>query len=179
MKRVNYIWKGFEFKPQGCLLEQFVDLSTAMGVAYERSCDFYKDFHTHDRLMLVFPRASCIMEVRTRAPQTRLQVDQASVLLVPARLDHDDEGISSIYDTLALYPSEELVRKTVLANGYSKKMEADLRMKCHKLALPQIADSASASVATLLRHFRKETKTTPGKVVEMIESYCGRLQNRG
>ncbi len=57
-------WKGFEIPPQGCLLEQVIDLSLETGIAYERSCRFYKDFHVHDRLMLAFPRGACVMEVR-------------------------------------------------------------------------------------------------------------------
>ena len=51
MKIVKYIqWKGFEIAPEGCLLDQVIDLSTEMGIAYERSCGFYKDYHVHERL---------------------------------------------------------------------------------------------------------------------------------
>ncbi|PYN71282.1 MAG: hypothetical protein DMD90_00135, partial [Candidatus Rokuibacteriota bacterium] len=38
-----------------------------MGIAYERSVGFYKDAHTHDRPMLVMPRGSCVVKVRTGA----------------------------------------------------------------------------------------------------------------
>src|SRR5437016_5328100 len=38
-----------------------------MGIAYERSVGFYKDAHAHDRPMLVMPRGSCVVKVRTGA----------------------------------------------------------------------------------------------------------------
>ena len=40
-------WRGFESAPHGHLLDQIVDLSGPMGIAYERSVGFYKDVHTH------------------------------------------------------------------------------------------------------------------------------------
>ncbi len=101
--------KGFEFKPTGCLLNQVIDFTMPMGIAYERSCEFYKDFHIHDRLMLVFPRGACVMEVRTKNPKQTFKIDNESFLIVPKNLIHDDEGKSSIYDTLALYPNKDQV----------------------------------------------------------------------
>src|ERR1035437_3406576 len=91
-------WKGFEKSPEGCLLEQTIDLDGEMGFAYERCCEYYKDFHTHDRLMFIFPRGSSSMEVRTKAPAATYKVDAFSVLLVPQDLVHDDEGTAAIYD---------------------------------------------------------------------------------
>jgi AraC-like DNA-binding protein len=98
--------RGFDFKPLGCLLNQVIDFATQMGLAYERSCEFYKDFHTHDRLMLVFPRGACVMEVRTKNPKQTFKIDSDTFLIVPKDLIHDDEGKSAIYDTLALYPDK-------------------------------------------------------------------------
>src|ERR1044071_7477450 len=110
-------WKGFELSPQGCLLEQVVDLSGETGFAYERSCQFYKDFHVHDRLMLIFPRGSSAMEVRTRRPARTYTVDSETILIVPKGLEHDDEGASSIYDTMALYPSDSLLSRAAKKIG--------------------------------------------------------------
>ena len=104
-------WKGFDISPEGCLLEQRIDLSGEMGFAYERCCQYYKSFHTHDRLMLIFSRGSSVMEVKTRAPQQALRAHADNVLLVPQGLEHDDEGMSAIYDTMALYPSDALLAK--------------------------------------------------------------------
>lgn len=103
------MWKGFEFEVQGSLLEQVVDLSSSMGMAYERCIDFYKDFHTHDRLMFVFPRGSCLMDIRTKNPSAEYQLDSKSFFILPKHLSHDDEGKSAIYDTLALYPTWGLI----------------------------------------------------------------------
>ncbi len=113
-------WKGFECSPQGCLLEQVIDLNGDMGFAYERCCEYYKDFHVHDRLMLIFPRGTSSMEVRTAKPRELHRVDSASVLLVPKGLDHDDEGTAAIYDTIALYPTGKLL------NTIAKKLEIPL-----------------------------------------------------
>jgi AraC-like DNA-binding protein len=101
--------KGFNFRPAGSLLNQVIDFSLPMGIAYERSCEFYKDFHIHDRLMLVFPRGACIMEVRTKNPKQSFRIDSESFLIVPEDLPHDDESKSSVYDTLALYPDKRLI----------------------------------------------------------------------
>lgn len=113
-------WKGFENSPDGCLLEQVIDLSPKMGFAYERSCQFYKDFHTHDRLMLVCPRGASAMEVRTVGLKETFKVDSESILIVPKGVAHDDEGVSCIYDTMALYPKDELIFETALKLGLKK-----------------------------------------------------------
>jgi len=99
-------WEGFELSPEGCLLEQVIDLNGEIGFAYERSCQYYKDFHIHDRVMFVFPRGAGSMEVHTASPKKTLAVDSQSVLIVPKGLRHDDEGTSAIYDTMALYPTQ-------------------------------------------------------------------------
>jgi hypothetical protein len=53
-------WAGFELGPDGFVLEQVIDLNGEIGFAYERSCQYYKDFHTHSRTMLVFPRGAMV-----------------------------------------------------------------------------------------------------------------------
>jgi AraC-like DNA-binding protein len=95
-----------------------------MGFAYERCVDFFKDFHVHDRLMLVFPRGASSMEVRTRAPRKRFSVDSRTFLIVPRGLEHDDESTSAIYDTFALYPDDALLKEVAGDLGVSA---ADLR----------------------------------------------------
>jgi AraC-like DNA-binding protein len=110
-------WQGFELAPEGHLLDQFIDLEGPMGIAYERSVEFYKDFHTHDRLMFVFPRGSSSMDVRTRGPRGEHSVDSSSILTIPEGLVHDDEGTSAIYDTMALYPSVDLLRRVSKEEG--------------------------------------------------------------
>lgn len=127
--------KGFDFKPLGGLLEQVVDFTRPMGFAYERSCEFYKDFHTHDSLMLVFPRGACVMEVRTMDPKRTFKIDSDTFLTVPKNLIHDDEGKSSIYDTMALYPSEKQIQAAAKVVGASAKQLKDFFEICKKLDL--------------------------------------------
>lgn len=129
----KYHWKGFEFIPSGCLLEQVVDLSEEMGFAYERSTRFFKDFHNHDRLMLIFPRGSSVMEVRTKNPNQTHTVDYETVLFVPKELEHDDEGISSIYDTKAFYPSDKLLDDTIKKFNLTENHVLRLQNECIKI----------------------------------------------
>jgi len=116
-KAKHSIWKGFGFEPQGVLLNQFIDISSEMGIAYERSHSYYKDFHTHDRHILVFPRASCVMEVRTKPNGENFRIHSADCLIVPMHIEHDDEGISPIYDTMALLPSTEFISQVAKKKG--------------------------------------------------------------
>ncbi|MBY0384062.1 hypothetical protein K2X05_02795 [bacterium] len=129
----KYQWQGFESIPSGCLLEQIVDLSNEMGFAYERSTKFFKDFHTHDRLMLILPRGTSVMEVRTKNPIHKHIVDYETVLYVPKGLEHDDEGISSIYDTTAYYPSEKLLQDATEKLHLTDAHVAKLKTECIKI----------------------------------------------
>jgi AraC-like DNA-binding protein len=132
MKAVAYPhWKGFELKPQGCLLEQFIDLSGQMGMAYERCVEFYKDFHAHDRLMLVFPRGASSMKIRTS--DESFSINSRCFLVVPQNLKHDDEGTSAIYDTFALYPDSLLLREMCEDLEIPVKKLEELSSKCQRL----------------------------------------------
>lgn len=102
-------WRGFELAPEGHLLDQLVDLSRPMGIAYERGVSFYKGVHAHDRPMIVLPRGSCVVKVRTGSSRAAYAIDNSSLLIVPNGLNHDDEGLTSIFDTVALYPSASLL----------------------------------------------------------------------
>jgi AraC-like DNA-binding protein len=128
-----FSWKGFEFIPSGCLLEQVVDLSGDMGFAYERSTKYYKDFHTHDRLMLIFPRGTSSMDVRTKNPHQTFTVNYKNVLYVPKGLVHDDEGTSSIYDTMAFYPSPELIESAAKKVGITTEDIKKLTTECNSV----------------------------------------------
>lgn len=141
----KYTWQGFEFIPTGCLLEQTIDLSESMGFAYERSTKYYKDFHTHDRLMLIFPRGSTAMEVRTQNPRQQFVVDYNSVLFVPKELEHDDESVSAIYDTMAFYPSDQLLEqayeKLKMSTEQIKKIRSDCFLVKRTEMMNQIAQA--------------------------------------
>lgn len=126
-------WKGFEVAPRGQLLRQVVDLDAPMGIAYERSIGFHKDFHTHDRHMLVAPRGACRMEVRTERLRETFVVDARSVLVVPKDVVHDDTAVSVVYDTLALYPSDTRIEEMGSENGFTSGELERLGKACVKL----------------------------------------------
>lgn len=116
-KPKHSVWKGFGIEPEGVLLNQFIDLSGEMGIAYERSHSYYKDFHTHDRHILVFPRASCAMEVLTKPENELFRVSTRDCLIVPSHIEHDDKGVSPIYDTMALLPSNAFINLLMQKKG--------------------------------------------------------------
>ncbi|MGH7393137.1 MAG: helix-turn-helix domain-containing protein [Candidatus Rokuibacteriota bacterium] len=121
-------WKGFERAPEGHLLDQVIDLSGPMGLAYERSVGFRKDFHAHDRPMIVLPRGSCVMRVRTAAgnrTETHT-IGGAVAFIVPSGVEHEDESLSSIFDTLALFPSPSLVTAVADDEGMPRAAVARL-----------------------------------------------------
>lgn len=119
---------GFEKPPTGRLLEQVIDFSKPMGLAYERSIGFEKGLHVHDRHMIVCPRSSCRMDVFDTA-QRRYEIDARSVLWVPKGLRHSDRGESAIYDTLALFPSDEYVAAMLMENGLDRRDGEELKRR--------------------------------------------------
>ena len=126
-------WRGFELAPEGHLLDQLVDLSGPMGIAYERGVAFYKDFHTHDRPMIVLPRGSCVLKVRTVRPRAVYDIDNSSLLIVPNGLRHEDEGLTSIFDTVAFYPSASLLDQVAKDEGIATSEVRRFFSRCQKL----------------------------------------------
>lgn len=118
MKHAFPQWKGFDRAPEGHLLDQLIDLSGPMGIAYERSVGFYKDFHEHDRAMILLPRGSCVLKVTIAGVRKEThRIDSASAWIVPSRVEHEDEAVTSIFDTLALYPSPSLLSVVAADEG--------------------------------------------------------------
>jgi AraC-like DNA-binding protein len=89
-----------------------------MGVAYERSIDFAKPAHVHDRHMIVCPRGSCRMSVGVAA--TRYNLDATRVLWVPRSVVHDNQSVSAVYDTFALYPSDSTMAAAMRESRLSR-----------------------------------------------------------
>ena len=128
-------WKGFERAPEGHLLDQVIDLSGPMGLAYERSVGFHKDFHAHDRPMILLPRGSCVIRVRT-AMGNRTEthtIGSAVAFIVPSRVEHEDESVSSIFDTLALFPSPSLITTVAEDEGITRVAVAQLMGRAQAL----------------------------------------------
>ena len=126
-------WKGFEVAPEGHLLDQLVDLSGPMGIVHERSVSFHKDFHRHDRAMIVVPRGSCVMRVKTAGARGVHDVDHASVLIVPQGLEHDDEGLTAIFETLVLFPSAPLLDRVAEDEGIAVSQVRRFFGRCRTL----------------------------------------------
>ncbi|MGZ3783860.1 MAG: hypothetical protein ACXWR0_04960 [Bdellovibrio sp.] len=49
---------GFEYYPEGKLLNQKIDFDGPVGIAYERCIGYAKNKHSHDRITVTFPRGS-------------------------------------------------------------------------------------------------------------------------
>lgn len=105
---------GFEIHPKGKLLSQFIDFESDGGVAYERCIGYNKDFHVHDRINLTFPRASSLISFKIPDGQRKLTefiVDDRSFLWMPPQVEHSQDTKSTVYDNLAIFPTETLVKK--------------------------------------------------------------------
>jgi len=114
-------WRGFERAPEGHLLDQVIDLSRPMGIAYERSVGFHKNFHSHDRPMIILPRDACVIRVRTAGQRMETHVIGSTMaLIVPSRVEHEDQAFSSIFDALALFPSLSLVATVANDEGIAR-----------------------------------------------------------
>lgn len=89
-----------------------------MGIAYERSIDFAKPAHVHDRHMLVCPRGGCRMSVGMAS--TRYNLDATRALWVPRSVVHDNQSVSAVYDTFALYPSDSTMAAAIHESRLSR-----------------------------------------------------------
>ncbi len=106
-----------ERAPLGVLLQQVTDLEGDIGIAYERSCDFLKERHAHDRPQLTFPRGATELEVQvfTRKAQTTHRLNSSQFLLLPVGVEHVAASRSAIYDVFTLYPRAQLLNRTCAA----------------------------------------------------------------
>ena len=105
-----------------------------MGVAHERSVGFYKDFHRHDRPMIVLPRGACVVRVKTASPRAVYDVDHASLLIVPSGLEHEDDGLTTIFETLALFPSVALLDRVAADERIGPEQVRKVFGRCQKLS---------------------------------------------
>jgi AraC-like DNA-binding protein len=116
---------GFEYLPEGQLLAQFVDFRHSVAAAYERCVGYTKDFHTHDRVNLTFPRSSSIIKFGTRKPVGTFLVDETKFLWMPENVIHRQDTVSTIYDNLAIFPSPEALKEATrsFAEKYGKSIQ--------------------------------------------------------
>lgn len=126
-------WRGFERAPRGFLLEQLVDIRGNMGIAYERVVDFYKDFHSHDRLSLVCPRGACVMEIKPGGRSAGIVLDSGALLVLPSGHPHNIRARSSVFDTIALYPARSLLERAAREDHISAQSLARFMGSVRKL----------------------------------------------
>jgi AraC-like DNA-binding protein len=154
-------WKGFERAPEGHLLDQVIDLSGPMGIAYERSIGFHKDFHAHDRPMIILPRGSCKVTVRTVGDRTETHtIGSAVAFIVPSRVQHEDEAVSSIFDALALYPTLSLITAVADDEGIPEAAVAKLLSRPRELPRSRWLDQLTQEYVLARIVSRRESAKT-------------------
>jgi AraC-like DNA-binding protein len=150
---------GFELAPQGKLLSQFVDFNHSVGAAYERCVAYFKDFHTHDRINLAFPRGSSLIEFKTKYPNAAFKVDENSFLWMPPDVVHSQNTLSTVYDNMALFPSLDAIESA------AKALEKRYRLKC-PLPTGTIKKQRSALLNELLdRYFIERILENNGAIL--------------
>ncbi len=105
---------GFESLPDGQLLSQFVDFDHGIGIGYERCIGYTKDYHSHDRLNLTFPRQASVITFLTKGPAKKFVVDDTKFLWMPEDVVHRQETNSVVYDNLAIFPDKPSAARAVM-----------------------------------------------------------------
>jgi len=99
--------RGFEFFPEGKLLTQKVDFDGPVGIAYERCIGYTKLEHSHDRITITFPRGSSRSFIKVFPEAKTFQLNSGVVHLMFKDHLHEQGSVSSIYDTFALFVTQE------------------------------------------------------------------------
>lgn len=133
---------GFEYYPEGKLLQQIVDFDGPVGIAYERCIGYTKPEHTHDRLTLTFPRGASRSFMKMLPENELFQLDRSWAHIMPIRQLHEQGSVSTVYDTFALFFTEKAIH-TVLENIAAKKSEVqNFLHKFHQVKRGKLLDEA-------------------------------------
>jgi AraC-like DNA-binding protein len=98
---------GFENYPEGKLLSQKVDFDGPIGIAYERCIGYTKSKHTHDRMTITFPRGSSRSFIKVFPESKSFNLTEDLVHVMAKGHEHAQGSVSSIYDTFALFVTNE------------------------------------------------------------------------
>ncbi len=139
----------------GVLLDIVVDQTGDMGVAYERSCDFLKERHSHDRWQVTFARPGCVLKVRAFDPAKSYRLNARNASILAPGVEHEAEGVSSIYDTFTLYPSVKLLNRIAKNLGVSTKQLGSGALITRSSWLNELADRY------FLRRILEKAATSP------------------
>lgn len=107
----------------GRTLELATNLHCDIAAARERCVDCFKDTHTHERFLFVFPRGASSMECGFVGTTPAIQYDATHFLLIPPHVPHSDRGLTKIYDAVALMPSDGQLRCILSEIDFKGKIE--------------------------------------------------------
>jgi AraC-like DNA-binding protein len=112
--------------------------------------------------MILLPRGSCVVRVRTAAG-ARMEthtIRSTAAFIVPRRVEHEDESLSSIFDTLALFPSPSFVDVVADDEGIPRAAVAKLLGRARTLPRgPWLEQLAQEYVFSRVVSRRESAKT--------------------
>ncbi|MGZ6442182.1 MAG: helix-turn-helix transcriptional regulator [Pseudobdellovibrionaceae bacterium] len=89
--------------PLGRLTSRYINMSGPIGVAYERSINYEKNWHEHEEIDITFPQGSSRLEFKEEGGKKWL-VSASEFLWMPAHINHRQRAISILWDNFALFP---------------------------------------------------------------------------
>lgn len=122
---------GFDLRPEGVLLNQFINDRSPYGVAYERAIGYDKAWHTHNRFNVAFPRGSSQIEFEDSNGHS-YQVDSGSFMVMSPNVRHKQFAQSTVWDNFALMFTDGIFQ-TVTSATYLKQNQ-DVRV-CRRTPL--------------------------------------------
>ena len=139
--------RGFECFPEGKLLNQKVDFDGQIGIAYERCIGYTKPEHSHDRMTITFPRGSSRSFIKIFPEEKKFRLNKDVVHFMSQDKPHEQGSISTIYDTFAIFVTNEHYGKFLDQLGVKKK-------EIHSfLATTQTVDRSSILNEIIQRYF--------------------------
>jgi len=113
--------RGFECFPDGKLLNQKVDFDGPVGIAYERCIGYTKPEHSHDRITVTFPRGASHSFIKVLPEAKKYRLTEDLVHFMAKDHLHEQGSVSSVYDTFALFVTEDHYAAHLKSSGISDK----------------------------------------------------------
>ena len=156
---------GFESLPQGRLLRQVVDFDRDVGIAYERCIGFFKPLHTHDRVTITFARGASRSETTVYDPDSTYSLDSSTVHWLAAGTAHQNRALSTVYDTMALYPTVARIQDVAQALGVTVAQIATLVATTAKIPRSQLL----ADLCDRVFYYRVVAETADDSLLTNLE----------
>jgi AraC-like DNA-binding protein len=120
--------------PEGVLLDFKADLSSQMGVAYERCLNFTKGAHSHERMVICCARGSTRAEIRDeRNPKNIYTNSPQTIVVKPANFYHSVKSLTVIYEDLALLPTVQFVKTVAQTFSFSESQISQFLKSCQEV----------------------------------------------